>query len=97
MQGRRGSVLLEVRAQAKAIEVQTTLYWFSMDSGSTHCGKSILQYVVTEGTSGDEQECIYFVVLNKEGVKNLVTHQISLRNGLLISVHEATIDLVVWA
>lgn len=53
--------------------------------------------MVTEGTSGDEQARICFVVLNKEGVKNWVTHQISLRNGLLISVHEATIDLVVWA
>lgn len=53
--------------------------------------------MVTEGTSVDEQAHICFVVLNKEGVKNQVTQQISLRNGLLISVHEATIDLVVWA
>lgn len=53
--------------------------------------------MVTEGTSGDEQAHICFVVLNTECVKNWVTHQISLRNGLLISVHEATIDLVVWA
>lgn len=67
-----------------------------MDSGSTHC-ESILPYTVTEGTSVDEQAHICFVVLNREGVKNQVTQQISLQNGLLISVHEATIDLVVWA
>lgn len=32
--------------------------------------ESILQYMVTEGTSVDEQAHICFVVLNKEGVKN---------------------------
>lgn len=58
---------------------------------------SLLQYTVTEGTRVDEQAQVCFVVLNKDGGKNWVTQQISLRNGLLISVHEAIIDLVVWA
>lgn len=56
---------------------------------------SLLQYTVTEGTCVDEQAQVCFVVLNKDGGKNWVTQQISLRNGLLISVHEAIIDLVV--
>lgn len=59
--------------------------------------ESTLQYTVIERTSVDEQAHIGFVVLNKEGVKNWVTRQVSLQNALLISVHEATIDLVVWA
>jgi len=39
MQGRRESVELEVRAWAKATEVQTTLYWLSVDSGSSSCDR----------------------------------------------------------
>lgn len=59
--------------------------------------ESALQYTVIGRTSVDEQAHVCFVVLNKEGVKNWVTQQVSLQDALLISVREATIDLVVWA
>lgn len=37
---KKGKCTVKVRAWAKAIEVQSTLYWLSMDSRSTHCERT---------------------------------------------------------